>query len=156
MLLFLKNLSFTLIVPGSVAVFVPLYAFAHSELVFSKFALIGGVLPLAGGMIYVWCVWDFGVIGRGTPAPIDPATQLVIRGLYAYGRNPMYVGVLSVIFGWAFLFRSLSIAIYGGCVAIGFHLFVLLYEEPYLERIFGSSYKHYCSQTNRWLPTLKG
>ena len=79
----------------------------------------------------------------------------MVRGLYAYCRNPMYMGVLSVIFGWALLFRSSSIAIYGACVAVGFHLFVLLFEEPYLKRVFGSGYKHYCSEVNRWLPSGK-
>ena len=155
MLLFLKNLCFTVIVPGTVAVFVPLSAFSHSKFFFSGLALTGAFLLLVGGLIYLWCVWDFGAAGRGTPAPIDPPKRLVVRGLYAYGRNPMYVGVLSVIFGWALLFGSSPIAIYGACVATGFHLIVLLYEEPHLRSVFGSSYEQYCTEVNRWLPYRK-
>ena len=155
MWLFLKNLCFTVIVPGTVAVSVPLYAFPRSGVVFPALALAGTLLLAVGSLIYLWCVWDFGTTGRGTPAPIDPAKRLVVRGLYAYSRNPMYVGVLSVIFGWALFFGSSSIAIYGACVAGGFHLFVLLYEEPYLKRVFGASYVHYCSKVNRWLPYRK-
>lgn len=155
MLLFLKNLCFTVLVPGTVAVFVPLYVFAHTKVVFSTFTLAGAVLLLVGGLIYLWCVWDFGATGRGTPAPIDAPTLLVVRGLYAYVRNPMYVGVLSVIFGWALFFGSSSIAIYAACVAVGFHLFVLFYEEPHLKSVFGSSYEAYCGEVNRWLPYRK-
>ena len=50
-----------------------------------------------GGAIYAWCVWDFAVFGRGTPAPIDAPKKLVVRGLYRYTRNPIYLGVLTVL-----------------------------------------------------------
>jgi protein-S-isoprenylcysteine O-methyltransferase Ste14 len=152
MLLFLKNLCFTLLVPGTVAVIIPLYAFSRPELVFSGLALTGAFLLLVGGVIYLWCLWDFASTGRGTPAPIDPPKTLVVRGLYAHSRNPMYVGVVSAIFGWALLFGSSPIAIYGGCVAAGFHLRVRWYEEPHLRNAFGSSYEQYCRDVSRWLP----
>jgi len=32
------------------------------------------------------------------------------------------------------------------------HVFVLLYEEPVLERRFGQSYRDYKRSVNRWLP----
>ncbi len=34
---------------------------------------------------------------------------------------------------------------------IGFHLFVVLYEEPHLRRVFGDGYTRYCSGVGRWL-----
>ncbi len=64
----------------------------------------------------------------------------------------MYLGVLGVIFGWSLLFSALPLAIYGLCVATFFHLFVVLYEEPHLKRMFGPSYEEYCSRVSRWLP----
>ncbi len=152
MLLFAKNLLFTIVVPGTVAVYIPVFLFSYASVDFSLNALIGGLLLLIGGSIYLWCLWDFASTGRGTPAPIDPPKHLVVRGLYRYMRNPMYAGVLSVIFGWGSLFAALPIIIYGLCMAIGFHLFVVLHEEPNLRQMFGSSYEEYCSQVNRWLP----
>jgi len=154
-LLFLKNLLFTILVPGTVAVFVPLYLFSHAVPDVSARSVVAGLLLLLGASIYAWCLWDFAVTGRGTPAPIDPPKTLVVRGLYRYTRNPMYVGVLSVIGGWALFFGSSSLAIYGVCVAASFHLFVLLYEEPHLRRVFGASYEHYCVEVSRWLPLGK-
>jgi len=151
-LLFVKNLLFTILVPGTVAVFVPLCAFRHSEADISLGSVAAAVLLLIGALIYGWCLWDFAITGRGTPAPIDPPKSLVVRGLYKYTRNPMYVGVLCVIAGWALLFHSFSLSIYGVCVAASFHLFVLLYEEPYLKRTFGAAYEGYCSRVHRWLP----
>ncbi len=152
MLLLLKNLLFTILVPGTVAVLVPLYFFSHADFEVSLRSLLAGMLLLLGASIYAWCLWDFAITGRGTPAPLDPPKALLVRGLYRYTRNPMYVGVLTVIGGWALLFGSTSLAIYGFCVATIFHLFVLLYEEPHLRDVFGASYEQYCAQVNRWLP----
>ena len=90
------------------------------------------------------------------PLPrLNPPRNLVVRGLYKYTRNPMYVGVLCVIGGWVLLFRSMTFAIYGVSVAASFHLFVRLYEEPHLREVFGPSYEHYCSEVRRWLPIPK-
>ena len=63
----------------------------------------------------------------------------------------MYVGVLGVIFGWALFFKALALAAYGVCGALLFHLFVVIYEEPRLKKMFGSNYDEYCSRTGRWL-----
>ena len=156
MRLLLKNLLFTLVIPGTVAVYVPVFVFSHDALRFSLSASAGGFLLLVGGAIYLWCLWDFASAGRGTPAPIDPPKQLVVRGLYRYTRNPMYVGVLAAIFGWALSFSSPAIAVYGLLVAGCFHLFVVLYEEPHLRQLFGSGYEQYCLQVSRWLPWRRG
>ena len=108
-------------------------------------------LLVVGAAIYFWCLWDFAVSGRGTPAPIDPPKELVVRGLYRHSRrNPMYVGVLSVIGGWALLFGEWSIAVYGAAVWLGFTLFVLGYEEPHLAHAFGGAYADYCTRVGRW------
>jgi protein-S-isoprenylcysteine O-methyltransferase Ste14 len=151
MLLFLKNLIFTIFVPGTVAVYVPVFVFSHGSAKLSIYALGGGTLLCVGGAIYLWCLWDFASAGHGTPAPIDPPRRLVVRGLYQFTRNPMYVGVLGVIFGWALFFAALPLAAYGACMAVLFHLFVVIYEEPHLRKTFGSDYEEYCSRTDRWL-----
>lgn len=152
MLLFLKNLLFTIVVPGTVAVYVPVYLFSHDPPQLSLSTVAGGALLTIGGSIYLWCLWDFATAGRGTPAPVDPPKYLVVRGLYRYTRNPMYVGILSAVFGWALSFAALPIAVYGLFLAAFFHFFVVLYEEPHLKRVFGSSYEEYCQQVNRWVP----
>jgi len=154
MKLFLKNLLFTLVVPGSVGVLVPLLI-AGGGARATGTALVAAVLLLGtGAAIYAWCVWDFASFGRGTPAPIDAPRRLVVRGLYRFTRNPMYVGVLTVILGWAVLLQSAVVALYALGVWLLFNAFVRLYEEPHLEREFGSEYATYRSQVRRWLPRL--
>lgn len=154
MLLFLKNLVFTLVVPGTVAVYVP-WLIARGQPIGSLgHVLTSSVLLVLGGAIYLWCLWDFATAGRGTPAPVDAPKRLVVRGLYRYTRNPMYVGVLSVILGWAVLFRTRSLFLYALAVGAMFHLLIVLYEEPHLRRAFGVEYEDYCSRVGRWLPTV--
>jgi len=97
-------------------------------------------------------VWDFARFGRGTPAPIDAPKRLVTRGLYRYTRNPMYVGVLTVILGWAVLFRAWALVAYALAVWSCFHSFIILYEEPHLRAQFGKEYEEYRVRVSRWLP----
>jgi protein-S-isoprenylcysteine O-methyltransferase Ste14 len=151
MMLFLKNLLFTLIVPGTIGVYVPLLLARHhppaSWLAFS----LSLALLVIGGAIYAWCVWDFAKFGRATPAPIDAPKKLVVRGLYRYTRNPMYVGVLTALVGWIVMFGGRGLVIYAFCVAACFHLFVVFYEEPHLRQQFGIEYDDYRIKVGRWL-----
>ncbi len=154
MILFLKNMLFTVIVPGTVAVYLPLLL-ARSRSVGSDGVIaIGVALFVLGGVIYAWCLWDFAVFGRGTPAPIDAPKKLVVRGLYRYTRNPMYVGVLTVILGWAALYEASTLVVYALFVGSCFHVFIVFHEERYLRRVFGREYADYCAEVGRWLPRL--
>ncbi len=148
----LKTLLFTIVVPGSVAVYVPLFLIERRHALWkSPLATVGWILIALGAIVYLICAFDFSSGGRGTPAPIDPPKRLVSGKLYRITRNPMYVGVLSIVAGEAILFRSSSLAIYCAVLALAFHTFVVLYEEPALRKQFGDSYLDYCRQVPRWL-----
>ncbi len=155
----LRSLVFTFVVPGTAAVWAPWWILRGATLAGAAWWRWLGLVPIAAGVaIYVWCVYDFATAGRGTPAPIDAPRELVTRGLYRVTRNPMYVGVTSVLIGETILFASPALALYTICLATGFHLFVRGYEEPTLRRLFGEAYDRYCAQVPRWiaLPHLGG
>lgn len=154
MVLFFKNLLFTLIVPGTFAVYLPLLIVPSRPLVMGPAFGIGCLLVLLGASIYAWCVWDFATFGRGTPAPIDAPKKLVVRGLYRYTRNPIYTGVLTVILGWATLFGAFELVPYAVGVGAFFQMLVVVFEEPQLRAEFGSEYEQYCAHVGRWLPRL--
>jgi protein-S-isoprenylcysteine O-methyltransferase Ste14 len=135
-----------------VAVYLPWRIAGGAEPASGLAAALAAPVLLAGLAIYAWCVWDFATFGRGTPAPVDAPKRLVVRGAYRYTRNPMYVGVLLVILGQAIAFRSAALALYAVAVGACFHLFVVLYEERHLTRIFGEPYRAYCASVPRWLP----
>ena len=114
-------------------------------------------LPLiaVGLALLVWCVREFYVAGKGTLAPWDPPRHLVTSGPYRYSRNPMYVGVLTILVGWAL---SLDIRAYKAPItyalvmAVVFHLRVVLFEERWAAEKFGAGWKEYSSRVSRWLP----
>jgi protein-S-isoprenylcysteine O-methyltransferase Ste14 len=148
----LRSLVFTFLVPGTAAVWAPWAILRGATLAGAAPWRWLGIAPLAAGVaIYVWCVYDFATAGRGTPAPIDAPRELVTRGLYRVTRNPMYVGVTSVLVGEACLFASAALAVYTVCVVTGFHIFVRSYEEPTLHRLFGEAYDRYCAAVPRWI-----
>jgi protein-S-isoprenylcysteine O-methyltransferase Ste14 len=150
-----RTFLFTVAVPGTVTVLIP-YAILRSEpaatLPLGVIRIVGAQLIVLGAWVYFRCAWDFAVAGRGTPFPLDPPRELVARHLYRYVRNPMYLGVLSVVFGEALFFESLRLLQYAAVVAVLFHLAVVLYEEPALRRQFGESYLRYAETVPRWLP----
>ena len=156
---FIGSLIFTVIAPGAVAGYIPyLIATQHSGSLRVELGVahyFGGLMLALGAAIYVWCVAGF-VRAQGTPAPVAPTRELVAGGLYRYVRNPMYVGVLTAISGWAVWFGSGAVAIYGAGIFVLVHLFVIGYEEPTLRRTFGESYERYCRDVPRWIPRLKG
>lgn len=151
MKLLLKNLLFTFLVPGTVAGWIPWTLVRDETAVTGPVAWGSAALFLFGTAVYAWCVWDFATFGRGTPAPLDAPKKLVVRGLYRVTRNPMYVGVLSVVLGWAALWQSTGIAVYAAAVATVFHVFILVYEEPKLQALFGDEYTAYRARVGRWL-----
>ena len=116
---------------------------------------LGALLICIGFPVLIDSFYRFAVEGLGTPAPVAPPGRLVIGGLYRYVRNPMYVAVSSLVFGQGLLLGSVQVLKYGVLVVLGFHLFVLVYEEPALRGKFGAEYDDYCKNVRRWRPRLK-
>jgi protein-S-isoprenylcysteine O-methyltransferase Ste14 len=117
-------------------------------------SVLGALVFFAGAALVVACVVSFVVRGKGTPAPFDPPRRLVMRGPYAYVRNPMYIGAVTVMIGAAIYYRSVALALFALAFAAVMHLFVVLYEEPVLTRTFGDEYAAYRERVGRWLPSL--
>ncbi len=152
----LKTLLFSILVPGTVVVLVPRWLLRGEPTLQGGWTgAAGGLLLVCGAVLYLRCAWDFAVRGRGTPAPVDPPRELVVSGPYRYVRNPIYLGVLSMVVGEAALYRASVLLGYAGALLLAFHLFVVTYEEPTLRRKFGAAHERYCASVPRWLPRLK-
>jgi protein-S-isoprenylcysteine O-methyltransferase Ste14 len=150
--LFWKALFAFLVLPGMVAFAVPLLLFAHGPLA-DAWCLIPLVLGIC---LLLWCVREFYAAGHGTLAPWTPPAELVVTGLYRYSRNPMYVAVAVILWGWAIGFGSRGLAIYALVVMVVFHLRVVLNEEPFLARTHGDAWQRYKARVPRWLGLPRG
>ena len=147
--------------PGMVAVVVPaLLALAYGTNVGWGLAspagalpVLAGVLPIAAGLRLIWeTISLFGSVGKGTLAPWDPTTRLVVEGPYRRVRNPMISGVGAVLMGEAALLGSVPILIEFAVFATVNAIYIPLFEEPGLERRFGEEYREYKRRVPRWIP----
>jgi protein-S-isoprenylcysteine O-methyltransferase Ste14 len=141
---------------GLLLVFLPTRLLAWSGITrmpnLGMLQVLGVVVTIAGAAIALWCIFTFALIGKGTPAPFDPPRRLVVRGPYRFVRNPMYIGAALALFGAALFYKSIPLLIYVALFCVITHLFVVLYEEPTLNRTFGQHYHVYCQGVRRWLP----
>jgi protein-S-isoprenylcysteine O-methyltransferase Ste14 len=85
--------------------------------------------------------------------PMRPgeASTLVTSGVYRYSRNPMYLGVLLVLWGWAVHLDN-ALAFIGLPVFVAYlNRFQIKPEERALRAKFGAAYADYAKSVGRWL-----
>lgn len=155
MSLALRNLLFTVVVPGAGGVWIPWWTLTRGDATFQPVAwhaVVVVVVIAAGAALYLWCLWAFALVGRGTPGPWDAPPRFVAVGPYRWVRNSIYIAALLVVTGEAWLFRSSPLLAYTGAMATFFHLYVTCSEEPGLRRRFGDTYEQYQRTVSRWVP----
>lgn len=113
------------------------------------FLIIGG-LVISGA-----CMAPFSRRGHGTPACFSPAQELMAQGIYRYSRNPMILGNVVTVLGLGLFFHSVFILLYGMVLALAFHFYFVLVEEPQLELRFGDAYRQYAQHVHRWVPRIR-
>jgi protein-S-isoprenylcysteine O-methyltransferase Ste14 len=150
--LVVRNLLFSLVVPGLGAVIVPWWILATSRPASQGRAWYAAIPIGAGLALYLACVRVFAVAGQGTPGPWDAPRQVVTVGPYRWVRNPIYLSALLVVLGEAWLFQSRALLGYAAAMAACFQLFVVGYEEPHLRHSFGLAYDDYTRRVHRWIP----
>lgn len=158
----IRALVFTILVPGTVTVWLPMVFYIGGRALPWPVRVMGCIPAFVGAALYFSSTLEFALRGRGTPAiwftkPLafllgrEPEI-LVAGGLYRYMRNPMYVGVILILFGEALLFASPQILWYALGAWLFFHGVVVIIEEPHLRRTQGEEYLRYCASVPRWIP----
>jgi protein-S-isoprenylcysteine O-methyltransferase Ste14 len=88
-----------------------------------------------------------------TRNPLRPetASSLVSEGAYRFTRNPMYLGLLLILLGWAAALAS-ALALLGPVVFFAYtSVFQIEPEERALATLFGPEYAKYKKKVRRWL-----
>lgn len=85
------------------------------------------------------------------PLRVDQTSHLVVSGLYRLTRNPMYLGLMTLLAGWALLLGTLS----PWLMVVAFERLIVTFqiraEEAALSARFGDTYARYTRQVNRWI-----
>src|SRR6516225_9980119 len=147
---------FLVIAPGAAAGLVPwqLTGWRTGAAYPAPVRITGAVLTAAGAAALLAAFAQFAIQGRGAPAAPAPTGQLVVRGLYRYVRNLMYLAVLAVITGQALLLSRPILLGYAAAVAAASITFVYGYEQPTLTRRYGAQYQAYQRAVPGWWPRL--
>lgn len=113
---------------------------------------IGWVIVAAGVATSITASTQFRRAGT-TLNPWDPSksTQLVTNGIFAFSRNPMYLGLILVLAGWAMWLGSLSPWLMLPLLIVLLTRRQILPEERALRELFGEGYAQYCRTVGRWL-----
>jgi len=146
--------TFLIIAPGVVTGYLPwlITGWQPGDTRPAALVVLGAILTAAGCSVLLQAFAQFGLEGIGTPAPLAPTKHLVIRGLYRYVRNPMYLALQAIILGQALLLARPVLVVYAAAVAAATVAFTRLYEEPTLARQYGDEYQAYRRQVPAWWP----
>ncbi|WP_206696930.1 methyltransferase family protein [Marinomonas algicola] len=121
------------------------FSYTFNVLGFSVFILIGVGLAVSG-------VSSFKK-HKTTVNPVNTknVSALVDSGIFKYTRNPMYVGMLSSLIGYAvYLANPLNIILLGLFI-LYLNKYQITPEEEFLEKLFGRNYQMYKDSVRRWL-----
>ncbi len=115
--------------------------------------ILGGMMVCFGIAMVLWAVKTLKKAGT-THIPFEESTTLVQTGPFSYTRNPVYLGMVIILFG-VFCFMGSStplmmVFIFGGIIEDKF----IMAEEKMLEEKFGEQYLTYKKKASRWFPLL--
>lgn len=163
MAVWFRSIVFTLLIPGTIAGYMPYWLIKNTkpDMHLGVLHWVGIMFICLGILFYIWTVISFLLKGKGTPAIWFTAvlsfiigkepTKMVSSGLYKYSRNPMYLGIMSIVAGSGIFFQFSILLWYALILFIIFSGVVIWIEEPHLEKKFGNAYQSYKKETRRWL-----
>jgi len=113
---------------------------------------LGGLVAAIGVGIAVAALARFRQVGT-TVNPTDPskASYLVTDGVFRFSRNPMYVGLVLLLLGWAIWLGSASPWLVPPLFVILLTVVQIIPEERTLHRLFGEQYVSYRRSVPRWI-----
>lgn len=150
----IKNLV-SFLLPFTVLILIPHWIEKNITIQYFMTFVVGVIIIIFGLYIMIQTISTFIRIGRGTLAPWSPTRKLITGGMYGYVRNPMILGVLTVLLGESIAILSSNIFIWAMTYFVIMNAVFFIYEEPDLERKFGEEYRDYKKNVPRWVPRLR-
>ena len=92
-------------------------------------------------------------IAQTTPNPqaLEKVSSLVTSGVYQYSRNPMYVGLVLILLGWAFYLSHFLAFVLLPIFILYTTRFQIQPEERMMAQKFGKIYQDYLNKVRRWI-----
>jgi len=127
------------------------FVFPISKIIFYPYNL-GGVLFMGIGLLLTtWGVLTFKKNNTSINPHDEKPKKIIATGPFKFTRNPMYLGILTLLLGIAVLFGSVSAPISPLIFFITVNFGFIPYEERMLGKIFGEEYENYKKKVRRWV-----
>ncbi len=111
----------------------------------------GGLVPIIAGVaISILAARQFGKAGTNI-VPLTQSSALVTDGMFAYTRNPMYLGLVLTLAGAAILLNSVWPWLVLAAFLLVIRLHFVRHEEALMEKTFGEQYVAYKGRVRRWV-----
>ena len=142
------------VLPWAISLLTPRYGWIEGRPSFWN--LLGLIPVLIGTSGLIW-----GVVVHSTQSPAGmewelDKSYLLMNGLYAFSRHPMYLSELILILGWVIFYGSISLLITALIAFLFFNYYAMPLEERVLEAHFGDAYHAYKLKVPRWFGILRG
>lgn len=111
---------------------------------------VGIILIIIGIALVVVARREFAHFRQPTD-PGHPTTKVIKTGVFAISRNPLYLGGVLVLLGFALALNMLWALVMLLLSMILCHYILIIPEERYLSAKFGDEYKEYVATVHRWL-----
>ena len=85
------------------------------------------------------------------PQALEKVSSLVTSGIYRYSRNPMYLGLVLILLGWAFYLSHFLSFVLLPVFILYMTRFQIQPEEQMMARKFGKTYQAYLNKVRRWI-----
>jgi len=112
--------------------------------------ITGGIFIGLGVLFCVPALWRF-MVSKNTLVPIKPANSLQTTGIYSLSRNPMYLSLLLLYCGIAFLNGNWWTFVLIPLLVMVIQIYVIRREENYLQNAFGEEFDVYKKKVRRWM-----
>ena len=112
--------------------------------------LLLGLELMAAGVALIYAAQKAFRAAHTHVEPWKPSTAIVTTGIFAWLRNPMYVGGLAALLGLAVLLASDWMVVMTVVTGLILHFGVVKREERYLAAKFGDVYRRYCAAVPRY------
>jgi len=116
---------------------------------------LGVTVALAGQALRAVTI-GLAYIRRGGLGGRVYADRLVVEGIFAHSRNPLYVGNFLGLVGYIIVFHGRLLYALGVPFFVFAYIAIVLNEEQFLRGKFGAEYEAYCRRVPRFVPRFRG
>jgi protein-S-isoprenylcysteine O-methyltransferase Ste14 len=115
-----------------------------------------GPIPVLIGTVGL--LWGVSVHSAQSPEGLEwelDKSYLLMRGMYAFSRHPMYLSEMILILGWTVFYGSISVLVATVVSFLAFNYYAVPNEERILEAHFGEAYHDYKNRVPRWFGKIR-